>query len=561
MEGFGEVSKRVSAHTRIDPTQCSHWNIEVEPVRLIRAAVLADNNKPAHNLLAARQLHGASQLPMPRNRFPRARKQLQWLLKNPFYYGSFRWKGRTWAGSHRALVSRELWDAVQAAFSAHEKPVYRKHDFAYKGLLICGSCGRHLTAEIKKQPYVYYHCAGEEACRKTYIREEQFDEQVRALLASIAIPNEAKAWLLQGIAKSREEQRAYHQTVVKEIRTEVKEQELLMDRLYDDRLQRLIAEDFFRQRWDQLEEKRSQLSRDLARHQHAEGAYMELGSKLIELIAQAPQIFERADPEQRRELVGLLTSNRVLKGRTLEFELRKPFDALVSAANDENGWGVRIRTLGSPGPQDGAGQAGVTVFDAQRQRRHLPPAGADVEEIETFEDRDAGAKQSMVRGRSLDAVALDREIIDPDQLDLALHHPISAVGGQVHEVGPKGTRRVPPARIAGAQQNPTGAARNARPAQIGGADAALRAPQVADPCGADEALEVHLVDPLPALDEVARSVDMGARVRAKAELAEVDVILPQRHRGPDPDRRITPIDRHGAADRDGDVDELHVISG
>jgi hypothetical protein len=66
---------------------------------------------------------------------------------------------------------------------------------------------------------------------------------------------------------------------------------------------------------------------------------MELGSKLIELIAQAPQIFERADPEQRRELVGLLTSNRVLKGRTLEFALRKPFDTLVSAANSENnGW-------------------------------------------------------------------------------------------------------------------------------------------------------------------------------------------------------------------------------
>jgi hypothetical protein len=111
-----------------------------------------------------------------------------------------------------------------------------------------------------------------------------------------------------------------------------------MDRLYDDRLHRLISEEFFRQRWDQFEEKRSQLSRDLARHQHAEGAYMELGSKLIELIAQAPQIFERADTEQRRELVGLLTSNRILRRRTLEFELRKPFDALVTAANSENGW-------------------------------------------------------------------------------------------------------------------------------------------------------------------------------------------------------------------------------
>jgi hypothetical protein len=56
-----------------------------------------------------------------------------------------------------------------------------------------------------------------------------------------------------------------------------------MDRLYDDRLHRLISEDFFRRRWDQLEEK---LSRDLVQHRHAEGAFVELGSKLIEPIAQ-----------------------------------------------------------------------------------------------------------------------------------------------------------------------------------------------------------------------------------------------------------------------------------
>jgi hypothetical protein len=33
-------------------------------------------------------------------------------------------------------------------------------------------------------------------------------------MASIAIADDAKAWLLQGIANSREEQRAHHQTVV-----------------------------------------------------------------------------------------------------------------------------------------------------------------------------------------------------------------------------------------------------------------------------------------------------------------------------------------------------------
>jgi hypothetical protein len=110
-----------------------------------------------------------------------------------------------------------------------------------------------------------------------------------------------------GPAKSPEKQRAYHQAVVQETRTQIKEQELLIDRLHDDRLPRLISEDFFRQRFGALEDRRRQLSRDLARQ--AEGAHVELGSKLIELIGQAPQIFERADSEQRRGLVGLLTSN------------------------------------------------------------------------------------------------------------------------------------------------------------------------------------------------------------------------------------------------------------
>src|SRR5260370_40723955 len=36
--------------------------------------------------------------------------------------------------------------------------------------------------------------------------------------------------------------------------------------------------------------------------------------------------------------------NGMLKERTVEFELRKPFGALVAAANRENGWGGRIRT-------------------------------------------------------------------------------------------------------------------------------------------------------------------------------------------------------------------------
>ena len=79
--------------------------------------------------------------------------------------------------------------------------------------------------------------------------------------------------------------------------------------------------------------------------------------------------------------------------------------------------------------------------------------------------------------------------------------------------------------MAGAQQDATGAARNERTTQIVRGDAASNAPEVGDPRWADEALEIHAIDALRALDEVAGRVNVGAGMRPKAELAEIHVIL------------------------------------
>src|SRR2546421_8196661 len=53
-----------------------------------------------------------------------------------------------------------------------------------------------------------------------------------------------------------------------------------------------------------------------------------------------------------------------------------------------------IDARGSGFPKDGARQARVAIFDAQRQRRYLPPPGADLEQVESLEDWNAGAEQA-----------------------------------------------------------------------------------------------------------------------------------------------------------------------
>src|SRR5215469_11339943 len=66
-----------------------------------------------------------------------AKGYLDRLLKNPFYSGQFRWEDKLYEGTHTALVSRELFERVQAVFRGHNKPRYGTHDFPYRGLLTC----------------------------------------------------------------------------------------------------------------------------------------------------------------------------------------------------------------------------------------------------------------------------------------------------------------------------------------------------------------------------------------------------------------------------------------
>ena len=53
-------------------------------------------------------------------------------------------------GTHTPLVSRELFEQVQDLFRGHNRAKYRKHEFAFAGLLTCAHDNCTITAEIKR---------------------------------------------------------------------------------------------------------------------------------------------------------------------------------------------------------------------------------------------------------------------------------------------------------------------------------------------------------------------------------------------------------------------------
>src|SRR5439155_16909075 len=117
------------------------------------------------------------------------RAYLEAMLKNLFYVGRFIWRSIEYKGSHPPLISLELFRRVQDVFTGHHKPKYRKHNFAFAGLLRCAHDGCTVTTELQKGRYTYYRCSqGRGKCSLPYMREEQLSDRLGDLLKGIYVP-------------------------------------------------------------------------------------------------------------------------------------------------------------------------------------------------------------------------------------------------------------------------------------------------------------------------------------------------------------------------------------
>lgn len=107
------------------------------------------------------------------------------LLKNPFYYGVFKWKDQIYQEHHEPLISKGLFDNVQNVLSASFHPHINKKTFHFNNLILCGECWCKVLGEEKKKKYKYYHCTFSKGRHNNvpYIREEilsqMFEEPIK----------------------------------------------------------------------------------------------------------------------------------------------------------------------------------------------------------------------------------------------------------------------------------------------------------------------------------------------------------------------------------------------
>lgn len=119
------------------------------------------------------------------------------ILQNPFYHGVFEYptkSGNFYQGKHTPIITKELFDLAQQQIKSQFVRSESK-EFAFTKLMTCGLCGSGITADekFKKQKngnihrHVYYGCTKvkDKNCKCGYINEEELIEQLVGIMDNI----------------------------------------------------------------------------------------------------------------------------------------------------------------------------------------------------------------------------------------------------------------------------------------------------------------------------------------------------------------------------------------
>lgn len=253
-------------------------------------------------------------------------------LNDPFYVGRIVWNDVEYEGKHEPLISEELFQLVQRVLRSKTTPKYSRHNFLFRGLMRCSECEGLITWETAKG-HIYGHCNHYRDCsQKVWVREPDIEKQLVANLNTLIVKSpRLSEWLKKALKESHKDEINYHSTTVGDISKQHDVIKQRLDKLYDEKLDGKINEDFYQRKFKQYSDELRTVSKAVEKHANASLKYIELGVSLFELSQKAEEIYYKADVDQRRLLLRMVFSDLTLNEGVLSFSFTKPFQILHDA--------------------------------------------------------------------------------------------------------------------------------------------------------------------------------------------------------------------------------------
>lgn len=263
-------------------------------------------------------------------------KIVERVLNNPFYIGAFNYRGKYYSdGQHDPLIEKDVYFIVQRLLTQKYPTKPRKHDFAYNGLIKCSNCGCQLVGEIKKGKYIYYHCTNAKKldASKPSIREEKIEDAFGEFLKQLTMPVAEFERLKEDIKKFINQNCEYIEQKTAEIKHRIDVLNRRLSKLYDDRSDGVITDDFYFEKRDDWQKELDELCFTFEKVATSNRTLIDDANIIIELSKDAYSLYLRQTPKEKAELMKLLTIELLFDGQNLIITPHSAFANIINLLN------------------------------------------------------------------------------------------------------------------------------------------------------------------------------------------------------------------------------------
>ncbi len=261
---------------------------------------------------------------------PLSRSTIYRIFTDPFYAGLFQYRGRTYQGKHKPMITLEEYDRVQMLLGRDGKPRPKTHEFPFTGIIRCGECGSAITAIektkiIKKtgevKTFVYYYCTrrkkGCVCTQKKYVPVGKVEEEIEKEIAKITILPQFKDWALEILNKNNDKEIEERTRIYETQHKTLADTQKQLDTLTKMRYRELISDEEFLKERKILQSQMAEISQRMRDTEKRAENWIELTEKTFIFACHALNEFRKGGLETKREILSALGQNYTLKDGNL----------------------------------------------------------------------------------------------------------------------------------------------------------------------------------------------------------------------------------------------------
>ena len=297
------------------------------------------------------------------------------ILSNRFHIGLMKFAGEIYKGTHKQFISKSLFEKAQKQVKRINKPRRGGHNFPFIGLTKCAECGAAITAEIhtkyykttkRKADYIYYRCTKKKGpcSQKSYVRQEEFDSQMRKIVSDVAIPATiAKDWL-SWLKRDEKGETKLAQVNIEKLENGIRELDKKLNLLVDGYLDGVFEEEIYKLKKNEIFEEKLKLQEQIAKIKEKGSHWLEPFKEFIICARDGAKIARvKNNCHDLAIMAKNVGSNFFLQNQHLGVEYKKGFDTVKFYGGGRPAATralTKSESVGEPGLEPGASWSQTT---------------------------------------------------------------------------------------------------------------------------------------------------------------------------------------------------------